>query len=99
MEVRRTGLARVREPVTIRRRGWTIAARVAVVDGTLRKGDFARVVRSHQAVVATGQLTGMKTGTQRARHVDADHECSVAMHPWFDFEPGDLIEGFELSDA
>jgi translation initiation factor IF-2 len=96
--VRRTGVARVREPVTIRRRHGTIAARVTIVDGTFRRGDFARVVRGHQAV-ATGQLTGMKTGNQRAHQVSAEHECSVQMHPWFDFEPGDVIEGFQLTGA
>lgn len=98
VDLQRTGLGWVRQPVRPSRRGWTIAARVTVLRGTLSKGDFVRVLRDHRSI-ATGQLRGMHAANRRVRQITAESDGTIQIHPMFAFEPGDLIEGFKLADA
>lgn len=75
----------------------TVAAGSEVISGVVRWGAFVRVVRGRSAV-ATGQIRGVRVQDQRVGEVPAGNECAVAIEPPFDFEAGDLLEVFELTE-
>jgi translation initiation factor IF-2 len=68
-----------------------------VISGVVRRGAFVRVLRGRNAV-ATGQIRGIRVFDERVDEVEAGRECAVAIEPPFDFEPGDLLEVFELTE-
>lgn len=75
----------------------TVAAGSEVISGVVRWGAFVRVVRGRSAV-ATGQIRGIRVQDQQVGEVPAGRECAVAIEPPFDFEAGDLLEVFELTE-
>jgi translation initiation factor IF-2 len=81
----------------VRTEGMTTAAGSQVISGVVRRGAFVRVLRGRNAV-ATGQIRGVSVQNERVREVEAGRECAVTIEPPFDFEPGDLLEVFELTE-
>ena len=74
-----------------------LAAGSQVISGVVRRGAFVRVLRGRNAV-ATGQIRGVRVDNERVREVEAGRECAVLIEPLFDFEAGDLLEVFELTE-
>ena len=56
-----------------------------------------RVVRGREAV-ATGQIRNVRVHMELVREVEAGEECAVMIEPPFDFEAGDVLEVFELTE-
>jgi translation initiation factor IF-2 len=74
-----------------------LAAGSQVISGVVRRGAFVRVLRGRSAV-ATGQIRTVRVHNERVREVEAGRECAVTIEPPFDFEAGDLLEVFELTE-
>jgi translation initiation factor IF-2 len=81
----------------VRGEGKTLAAGSQVISGVVRRGAFVRVLRGRNAV-ATGQIRGIRVHDERVREVQAGMECAVTVEPPFDFEAGDVLEVFELTE-
>jgi translation initiation factor IF-2 len=47
--------------------------------------------------VATGQICGLRVSDERVQEVEAGGECAITIEPVFDFQPGDVLELFELT--
>ena len=74
-----------------------MAAGSQVISGVGRWGAFVRVLRGRNAV-ATGQIRGVRVDNERVPEVQAGRDCAVVIQPPFDFEAGDLLEVFELTE-
>jgi translation initiation factor IF-2 len=81
----------------VRGEGGVVAAGSQVISGVVRWGAFVRVLRGRNAV-ATGQIRGVRVDNERVPEVQAGRDCAVVMQPPFDFEAGDLLEVFELTE-
>ena len=81
----------------VRAEGAIPAAASQVISGVVRRGAFVRVLRGRNPV-ATGQIRGIRVHQERVEQVEAGRECAVTIEPPFDFEPGDLLEVFELTE-
>jgi translation initiation factor IF-2 len=74
-----------------------LAAGSQVISGVVRRGAFVRVLRGRNAV-ATGQIRGVRIHNERVREVQAGRECAITVEPPFDFQAGDMLEIFELTE-
>jgi translation initiation factor IF-2 len=81
----------------VRGEGGVLAAASQVISGVVRRGAFVRVLRGRSAV-ATGQIRGVRIHNERVREVQAGRECAVSVEPPFDFQAGDMLEIFELTE-
>jgi translation initiation factor IF-2 len=81
----------------VRAEGAIPAAASKVISGVVRRGAFVRVLRGRNPV-ATGQIRGIRVYQERVEEVEAGRECAVTIEPPFDYEPGDLLEVFELTE-
>jgi translation initiation factor IF-2 len=81
----------------VRGEGKVLAAGSQVISGVVRRGAFVRVLRGRNAV-ATGQIRGVRVHNERVPEVQAGRDCAIAIEPPFDFEAGDLLEVFELTE-
>jgi translation initiation factor IF-2 len=81
----------------VRDGGVTLAAGSRVISGVVRRGAFVRVVRGRKAV-ATGQIRTVRLDEELVREVEAGNDCAVMIEPPFDFEAGDVLEVFEITE-
>jgi translation initiation factor IF-2 len=81
----------------VRGGGATLAAGSQVLSGVVRRGAFVRVLRDRKPV-ATGQIRGVQMHDEPVKEVQAGRECAVVIEPPFDFEAGDFLEIFELTE-
>ncbi|MEE9280389.1 MAG: translation initiation factor IF-2 [Myxococcota bacterium] len=89
------GRAEVRKLFVAPRVG-TIAG-CAVVDGVIRRGTLARVLRD-QVPVYTGSLGSLKHFKDDVREVRAPRECGLTLENFADVKVGDVIESFEIEE-
>ncbi len=89
------GKAEVRQVFNISRVG--VIAGSSVTEGVVRRGAQVRVLRG-RAVVHSGRLSSLKRLKDDVREVQAGLECGIGVEGFSDFQPGDVLEVFELEE-
>jgi len=75
--------------------GIGVVAGSYVLDGNIKRGSKARVMRGG-SVVHEGTLSGLKRFKDDAKEVAAGYECGISVEGFSDFAVGDVIEVFAL---
>lgn len=92
-ELARQGMGRVETRLVIPELG--LVAGVQVLEGQLSQTSYVRLTRD-QRVLWSGRVQGLQRLTASVRQVDSGQECAVSFEGFNGFEPGDLIEAFQL---
>jgi len=67
-----------------------------VLEGSIKKGTFMRVVRKRKEVF-NGKVGSLRRFKDLVKKVDSGEECGIGADPeWPDFMEGDIIECFDL---
>jgi translation initiation factor IF-2 len=90
------GRAEVREVFRITKVGQV--AGCMVVDGLMRRGTQARLVRD-DVVVWSGKMGSLRRFKDDAREVKEGLECGITLEGYQDVKQGDLIECFEIEEV
>ena len=90
-----SGRAEVRQLFVVPRVG-TIAG-CAIIDGMIRRGISARVLRD-EVPVYSGPLASLKHFKDDVREVRAPLECGLRLENFNDVKVGDVIESFEIEE-
>jgi translation initiation factor IF-2 len=96
VEEKYLGKAEIRQLFTVPKLG--IIAGSYVTDGKIVRTERARIKRGN-AVVHEGTFASLKRFKDDAREVAAGFECGIGFVSFTDFQPGDLIECFELVEV
>ena len=96
VEEKYLGKAEIRQLFTVPKLG--IIAGSYVVDGKILRSERARIKRG-TAVVHEGTFASLKRFKDDAREVAAGFECGIGFVSFTDFQPGDIIECFELVEV
>jgi len=72
-----------------------VIAGCQVIEGTIRRSYFARVKRNNE-VIWKGQINSLRREKEDVREVQKGFECGVLLNGFNDFQPGDLIETYEI---
>ena len=84
-----TGRLEVREVFQLRRKD--AVAGCHVVEGSVARGDTARVRRGEE-IVADSRVTTLRRFQQDVREVQTGFECGLTIDSFTDFQQGDVIE-------
>ena len=87
------GRAKVLQPFRVSKVG-TIAGS-QVVKGKLTRAATYRLMRGSEKLFE-GRLANLKRFKEDAREVGEGLECGIALQGWNDYQPGDMIEAFEV---
>ena len=87
------GAAEVRQLFNISRGGKV--AGCMVTEGIVKNGKFARVFRKGKEI-SKGRVAEIKRFKDDVAEVRAGYECGITLNNFSDFEPGDVIECFEI---
>jgi translation initiation factor IF-2 len=90
------GRAEVREVFRITKVG--AVAGCMVIDGLMRRGTEARLVRD-DVVVWTGKLGSVRRFKDDVREVKEGFECGLTLEGYGDLKQGDIIECFEIEQV
>ncbi len=90
------GHAEVREVFSVSKVGKVAGCRV--VDGVIRRGGRARLLRD-DVVVFDGQLGSLKRFKDDVREVREGFECGMSIEGYNDIRQGDLIEVYEVQEV
>jgi translation initiation factor IF-2 len=93
---RKLGRAEVRNLFNVPKFG-TIAG-AAVLDGTIKRTAFVRLVRENKQVYS-GKLSSLKRFKDDVREVAQGFECGIAIENYNDIKPGDIIEAYEIEET
>jgi translation initiation factor IF-2 len=96
VEEKYLGKAEIRQLFTVPKLG--VIAGSYVVDGKIVRSERARIRRGN-AVVHEGTFASLKRFKDDAREVAAGFECGIGFVSFTDFQPGDVIECFELVEV
>jgi translation initiation factor IF-2 len=96
VEEKYLGRAEIRQLFTVPKLG--IIAGSYVNDGKIVRTERARIKRGN-AVVHEGTFASLKRFKDDAREVAAGFECGIGFVSFTDFQPGDVIECFELVEV
>ncbi|MCC6442359.1 MAG: translation initiation factor IF-2 [Armatimonadetes bacterium] len=91
-----TGHAEVRQLFRLPNRG--VVAGCMVSDGQIIRNADARVLRNKQAI-HTGKISSLKHLKDDVREMNAGFECGIVIDNFTDFQPGDIIETFEVKET
>jgi translation initiation factor IF-2 len=69
-----------------------------VLDGLVRRGANARLLREH-VVIWTGELSSLKRFKDDVREVKAGFECGLSLKGYDDIKEGDQLEIFEMQEV
>ncbi len=89
----RQGMGRVETRLVLPEVG--LVAGVQVLEGQLSQTSYVRLTRDQQ-VLWSGCVRGLRRFTASVRQVDSGQECAVSFEGFHGFEPGDLVEAFQL---
>lgn len=87
------GAAEVRQLFNISKGGKV--AGCMVTEGIVKNGKFARVFRKGREI-SKGRVAEIKRFKDDVSEVRAGYECGITLNNFSDFEPGDVIECFEI---
>ncbi|MCB1990437.1 MAG: translation initiation factor IF-2, partial [Geminicoccaceae bacterium] len=90
------GHAEIREVFSVSKVGKVAGCRV--VDGLIRRGSRARLLRD-DVVVFDGQLGSLKRFKDDVREVREGFECGMSIEGYNDIRQGDLIEVYEVQEV
>jgi translation initiation factor IF-2 len=93
---KKLGRAEVRNLFNVPKLG-TIAG-AAVLDGTIKRTAFVRVLRTNKQV-HTGKLASLKRFKDDVREVAQGFECGIGIEGYNDLKPGDIIEAYEIEET
>ncbi len=96
VEEKYLGRAEVRQTFTVPKLG--VIAGSYVVDGKIVRSERARIKRGTQ-VLHEGTFTSLRRFKDDAKDVAAGFECGIGFASFIDFQPGDVIECFELVEV
>jgi translation initiation factor IF-2 len=96
VEEKYLGKAEIRQLFTVPKLG--VIAGSYVTDGKIVRTERARIKRGN-AVVHEGTFASLKRFKDDAREVAAGFECGIGFVSFTDFQPGDIIECFELVEV
>lgn len=90
------GRAEVRETFTVPKLG-TVAG-CYVVDGTVKRGAFVRLVRDSR-VIHEGKMASLRRFKDDVREVQNGYECGIGIENYNDVKQGDTLEIFEIKET
>jgi translation initiation factor IF-2 len=90
------GHAEIREVFNVSKAGKV--AGCMVVDGMIRRGARARLVRD-EIVVHDGKLGSLRRFKEEVREVKEGYECGIAFENYQDIQKGDVIECYEVEEV
>jgi translation initiation factor IF-2 len=96
VEEKYLGKAEIRQLFTVPKLG--VIAGSYVTDGKIVRTERARIKRGN-GVVHEGTFASLKRFKDDAREVAAGFECGIGFVSFTDFQPGDVIECFELVEV
>ena len=96
VEEKYLGRAEVRQTFSVPKLG--VIAGSYVIDGKIVRSERARIKRGTQ-VLHEGTFTSLRRFKDDAKDVAAGFECGIGFAAFVDFQPGDLIECFELIEV
>ncbi len=88
----RLGAAEVRQVFPVAK---GFVAGCMVTEGRVERDGHARLLRKGAAVF-TGRIGTLKRFKDDAKEVRAGFECGLGLDGWHDYQPGDVIECFEI---
>jgi len=88
------GHAEVRQTFSLSRGAGTVAGCV-ITDGRIQKETKIRVLRDGHKI-HEGTIASLRHFQQDVREVRAAQECGIILDKFAAFEPGDILEGYEL---
>jgi translation initiation factor IF-2 len=88
----RLGAAEVRQVFPVAK---GFVAGCMVTEGRVQRDGHARLLRKGAAVF-TGRVGTLKRFKDDATEVRAGFECGIGLEGWEDYQPGDVIESFEV---
>ncbi|MFA5551558.1 MAG: translation initiation factor IF-2 [Trueperaceae bacterium] len=95
-EERSLGRAEVRQVIHVPRSG-NIAGSY-VVDGLMRRGAKARLIRAEKEVYK-GSIAGLRRFKDDVREVGTGYECGISLQNYDNVQEGDIIEAYELVEV
>jgi translation initiation factor IF-2 len=96
VEEKYLGKAEIRQLFTVPKLG--VIAGSYVTDGKIVRTERARIRRGN-AVVHEGTFASLKRFKDDAREVASGFECGIGFVSFTDFQPGDVVECFELVEV
>ena len=67
----------------------------SVTDGKITRTSMVRLLRDQKPIL-TGKIASLKRFKDDVREVDKGFECGIGIENFTDFQPGDVIEAYEL---
>ncbi|HEY4731099.1 MAG TPA: translation initiation factor IF-2 [Myxococcales bacterium] len=67
----------------------------SVTDGKITRTSMVRLMRDSKAII-TSKIASLKRFKDDVREVDKGFECGIGIENFTDFQPGDVIEAYEL---
>lgn len=89
------GRVEVRETFSLPKAG-TIAG-CYVVDGSVKRGAFVRLVRDSR-VIHEGKMSSLRRFKDDVREVNSGYECGIGIENYNDIKQGDTIEVYEFKE-
>ena len=93
---RKLGRAEVRNTFNVPKLG-TIAG-AAVLDGTIKRGAFVRLIRENKQLFS-GKMASLRRFKDDVREVAQGFECGIGIENYNDLKPGDIIEAYEIEET
>jgi translation initiation factor IF-2 len=90
------GLVEIRQIIRVPKVG--SVAGCMVLDGLVKRGASARLLREH-VVIWTGELSSLKRFKDDVREVKAGFECGLTLKGYDDIKEGDQLEIFEVQEV
>jgi translation initiation factor IF-2 len=67
----------------------------SVTDGKITRASMVRLLRDQKAIV-TSKIASLRRFKDDVKEVDKGFECGIGIENFTDFQPGDVIEAYEL---
>jgi len=67
----------------------------SVTDGKITRTSMVRLLRDQKPII-TGKIASLKRFKDDVKEVDKGFECGIGIENFTDFQPGDVIEAYEL---
>jgi translation initiation factor IF-2 len=93
---RRLGRAEVRTTFNVPKLG--VIAGSAVLDGTIKRGAFVRLIRENKQLFA-GRMASLRRFKDDVKEVAQGFECGIGIENYNDLKPGDIIEAYEIEET
>jgi translation initiation factor IF-2 len=93
---RKLGRAEVRTTFNVPKLG--VIAGSAVLDGTIKRGAFVRLIRENKQLFS-GKMASLRRFKDDVKEVAQGFECGIGIENFNDLKPGDIIEAYEIEET